>query len=86
MQRRQAAQAEPGNHLGFGTPATQGDAVRHRRRRSISEVGAPLLLLAPPPCAGLLAGRECMMTLSTPRMVFVFPVPARQGKMCQNGD
>ena len=38
----------------------------------------------PPPGGGLLlAGRECMMTLSTPRMVFVFPVPAGQDNTCQ---
>ena len=45
----------------------------------MSDVGGPLLLLLPAMpllLAARLAGRECIITLSRPRIVIVFPVPA----------
>ncbi len=50
----------------------------------MSDVGAspPLLLAATPLLlADRLAGRECMITLSRPKIVLVFPVPARECKV-----
>lgn len=47
----------------------------------MSDVGRPsplLLLVATPlPLPDRLAVRECIITLSRPRIVFVFPVPVR---------
>lgn len=60
-------------HLGSAPPATQGEAACHSWQRSrASRRCAP----AACPRLAVLAGQECMMTLSRPMMVFVLPVPA----------